>query len=85
MKTLNDIAAAAYDAHGKELYRLIGVTQRPWTRLSFSEAMCWLAAVQQVRAEVAAAGVQVDAELAAPVSQSVLARPTGVYSMEHRQ
>lgn len=70
MKTLNDIAAAAYHAHGKELYRLIGVTHRPWLELGGSEHKCWLAAVQQVLAEVATAGVRVDAS---EVSQSVVA------------
>jgi hypothetical protein len=53
--------------------------------LGGSEAKCWLAAVQQVLAEVAAASVQVDADLAAPVNQSVLAAGDGVYSMESRQ
>lgn len=72
MKTLNDIAAAAYHAHGKELYRLIGVSQRPWVELGGSEIKCWLAAVQQVLAEAATAGLHVDA---AAVSQSVVAQP----------
>lgn len=72
MKTLNDIAAAAYHAHGKELYRLIGVSQRPWVELGGSEAKCWMAAVQQVLADAATAGLRVDA---AVVSQSVVAQP----------
>ena len=72
MKTLNDIAAAAYHAHGKELYRLSGVSQRPWVELGSGEAKSWLAAVQQVLAEASTMGLQVDA---AAVSQSVVAQP----------
>lgn len=77
MKTLNDIAAAAYHAHGKELYRLIGVSQRPWVELGGSEAKCWMAAVQQVLAEAAAMGMdmkkaapEIDLQSISPVSFS---------------
>lgn len=72
MKTLNDIAAAAYHAHGKELYRLIGVTQRPWVELAGSEAKCWMAAVQQVLAEASTMGVQIPV---VSVRQSVMFEP----------
>lgn len=71
MKSINDIACDAYHAYGKELYRLIGVSQRPWVELGGSEAKCWMAAVQQVLAEAAMAGLQVDAT---EVSQSVRAQ-----------
>jgi hypothetical protein len=68
MKTIFDIAAAGYYAHGKELQRRIGVNQRPWGQLPTTEKLCWVEATRQVMAEVAAMGCSVPGE---PVSQSV--------------
>lgn len=54
MKSFEQLAASAYAAHGKELQALIGVSQRDWATLPPSEKACWIAAVKQVVAEVAA-------------------------------
>ena len=56
MKTINDVAAAAYHAHAKELCRLVGVNARPWVELPRTEMLCWEASIRQVLAEVAAMG-----------------------------
>lgn len=64
MKTLNDIACAAYNAHCKELARRIGVSSRPWTQLGNCEQQCWEQAARQVLAEAAAMGM--DMQKAAP-------------------
>ncbi len=64
MKTLNDIACAAYNAHAKELARRIGVHSRPWTQIGNCEQQCWEQATKQVLAEAAAMGM--DMQKAAP-------------------
>lgn len=56
MKTLNEIACSAYNAHFKELRRLIGVNARPWVELPRTEILCWEQSTRQVLAEVAAMG-----------------------------
>lgn len=56
MKTINDIAASAYNAHAKELHRSIGVSARPWGELPHTEVQCWEQSTRQVLAEVAAMG-----------------------------
>lgn len=64
MKTINDIAAAAYHAHAKELHRRIGVNARPWVEIGPFEQACWEQAAKQVLAEAAAMGM--DMQKAAP-------------------
>jgi hypothetical protein len=60
MKSLQDIAAAAYHAHQKEERRLTGDGRvwgiRPWSQLSGMEKLCWQEAARQALAEVAAMG-----------------------------
>jgi hypothetical protein len=77
MKTIFDIAAAAQHAHQKEERRLTGDGRmwglRSWSQLSSDEKLCWVEAVRQVMAEVAAMGCSVPA--AEPVSQSVAPLP----------
>lgn len=76
MKTLNDIAAAAYNAHAKELSRLVGVNARPWVDLPRTEILCWEQSTSQVLAEVAAmSGV---AGLAVPGYNPMSIKPTEV-------
>ena len=53
MKSYEQIAQAMYEAHGKELLRQIGVTQRPWGGLGSGEQACWIAAAKQAAAELA--------------------------------
>lgn len=64
MKTLVEIACAAYNAHAKELARRIGVNSRPWTEIGNCEQQCWEQAAKQVLAEAAAMGM--DMQKAAP-------------------
>lgn len=56
MKTLNEIACAAYSAHAKELHRLLGVNSLPWVELERIDQLCWEKSTGQVLAEVAAMG-----------------------------
>lgn len=72
MKSLNDLACAAYSAHAKEIQRLIGVNSRPWVELPGHETKCWLAAVQQVLAEVATIGVDTSKLLPSIDAQSIM-------------
>lgn len=53
MKSYEQIAQAAYQAHAKELNKLIGVNARPWAELPPTEKSCWIAAVKQAAAELA--------------------------------
>jgi len=53
MKSFDQLAQSAYEAHAKELHRRIGVNARPWADLPPSERECWIAAVKQLWAEFA--------------------------------
>ena len=76
MKTLNEIACAAYNAHAKELRRLVGVNARPWVELPRTEILCWEQSTSQVLAEVAAMGGV--AGLAVPGHNPMSIKPTEV-------
>lgn len=76
MKTINDIAASAYNAHAKELRRLIGVNSRPWVELPRTETLCWEQSTRQVLAEVAAMGCAIG--LAVPGMDLTSIKPAGV-------
>lgn len=76
MKSLNDLACSAYNAHAKELQRLIGVSSRPWVELRSPETKCWLAAVQQVLAEAATIGMDISKLLPTINSESVMPAST---------
>ncbi|WP_168224814.1 hypothetical protein [Rhodoferax aquaticus] len=54
MKTFDQLAQAAYEAHTKELQRLIGVNAPAWEKLPHSDRACWAAAAKQLWAEFAA-------------------------------
>ena len=54
MKSFQQLAQGAYEAHGKELHKLIGVSVPAWEKLAPTEQACWVKAMQQVVAEVAA-------------------------------
>ena len=54
MKSFEQLAKSAYEAHGQELQVLIGVSQRPWASLPTSEKACWIAAARRLHAELAA-------------------------------
>lgn len=54
MKSFEQLAQSAYQAHEKELQRRIGVNARPWSELPASEKACWEAAARQLWAEFAA-------------------------------
>lgn len=75
MKTLNEIAAAAYAAHAKELGRLVGVNALPWVELQRVEMLCWEQATRQVLAEATAMGLRVPDDADPSVQDSVLAAP----------
>ena len=75
MKTLNDIACAAYAAHAKELARRIGVNSRPWTDIGSCEQKCWEQAAKQVLAEAAAMGM--DMQKVAPEIDLQSVSPVG--------
>lgn len=68
MTSINTIAAAAYAAYAKELRRLIGVNMKPWTEALTTDHRCWEAAVLQVLAIAATAGVQMPAEIVPAVA-----------------
>lgn len=46
--SFEQLARNAYDAHGRELAKRIGVSQTPWDRLQPSERACWVAAARQL-------------------------------------
>jgi len=54
MKSFEQLAQSAYQAHAKELQRRIGVNAREWDSLPPSERECWIAAARQLWAEFAA-------------------------------
>ena len=54
MKTFEQLAQSAYQAHTKELQRRIGVSAPEWDKLALTERDCWIAAVKQLWAEFSA-------------------------------
>ena len=54
MKTFEQLACAAYQAHTKELQNRIGVSAPEWDKLERTERECWIAATKQLWAEFAA-------------------------------
>lgn len=81
MTTINSIAAAAYAAYAKELRRRIGTNMRPWNEAMTTDHRCWEAAVLQVLAIAATAGVQMPTEIG-PACMSVAAeRPRDDHSV----
>jgi hypothetical protein len=51
MKSFEQLAQSAYQAHAKELQKCIGVNARAWDKLEHSERECWIAAARQLWAE----------------------------------
>ena len=54
MKSFEQLAKSAYEAHAHERQILVGVSQRPWASLPTSERACWIAAARRLHAELAA-------------------------------
>lgn len=54
MKSFEQLAQAAYEAHRKEFAKQRGMIPPPWERLEAEWHACWIAAVKQVVAEVSA-------------------------------
>jgi hypothetical protein len=54
MKSFDQLAQSAYEAHTKELQRRIGVSAPAWEKLALSDRACWIAAAKQLWAEFAA-------------------------------
>lgn len=54
MKSFDQLAQSAYQAHAKELQRRIGVNAPAWEKLPASDKACWEAAAKQLWAEFAA-------------------------------
>lgn len=54
MKSFVQLAQSAYEAHCKKFTEQSGMATPTWARLEDEWKACWVAAVQQVVAEVAA-------------------------------
>ena len=52
MKSLEQLAQRAYEAHAKKFAELRGMTPPPWARLEAEWKACWIAAVSQVAADL---------------------------------
>lgn len=53
MRSFEQLAQVAYQAHTQELQRRIGVNAPSWERLAKSDRECWIAAVRCLWAEFA--------------------------------
>jgi len=54
MKSFEQLARSAYEAHAKELQRRIGVSAPAWDKVPASDRACWEAAARQLWAEFSA-------------------------------
>lgn len=54
MKSFEQLAQSAYQAHTKELQKRIGVNAPAWEKLETTDRECWIAAAKQLWAEFAA-------------------------------
>jgi hypothetical protein len=54
MRTFEQLAQSAYQAHTKELQKRIGVSAPEWDKLPATDRECWIAATKQLWAEFSA-------------------------------